>query len=42
MIDGEGRRRRLWEHNMMTMQVMLRIDEFERRPICKKNTSDRI
>jgi len=46
MIDGEERRRRLWEHNMMTTQVMLRLDSKKKmegkKVICEESIFDRI
>ncbi|MCX6776937.1 MAG: hypothetical protein NTY73_03145 [Candidatus Micrarchaeota archaeon] len=47
MVYGERRMRRLWEHNMMTTQVMLRVNPrvkgFERRkPLREEDIFDRI
>ena len=46
MIDREVRRRRLWEHNMMTTQVMLRAGSKKkmegRKVICEESIFDRI
>jgi len=47
MVYEERRMKRLWEHNMMTTQVMLRMDSrvkgFERRkPLREEDIFDRI